>query len=129
MFCLHCQKSLEKVIDINNIFKVSTQHICEACMTQSIVISLKKVIPIDSFLLEYNIIFDKIYERHPEAYMTFLKPYYIYFLKNRSNDIFIYLDTLTLETMKVLDRLKLGNIFLVTLYETKEEIYENRDYW
>ncbi|MDX9691214.1 MAG: hypothetical protein RBT45_02095 [Acholeplasmataceae bacterium] len=85
-----------------------------------------QVIPIEEGeILWYNLMKEKV--THPMGYMSFLKSYYVMFMKHYMSYLFIYIDMIDLDFLNMLDSLKLGNIFLVSLYENidkKENSYE-----
>jgi hypothetical protein len=55
-----------------------------------------------------------------------LKPYYLNYLKNHQNQIVLYFDVVELSiNYDLLDSLKLGDIYLVSLYENIEKKGEN----
>ena len=55
------------------------------------------------------------------SYMSFIKVYLKHYLKEYKDCAFLYYDQVTHDTIKVLDLLKLGSIYLLTLYENIEE--------
>jgi len=50
-----------------------------------------------------------------------IKPYYLDFIKNYPQSIFIYQDYVDESMFDQLDSLKLGDIYLLTLYENIEK--------
>lgn len=119
MYCLNCDRLIHSQITYKNIFKVSSDHICERCLLNLTFDQKVEVIPIDNYLLYLNPIFmDNNYP--PISLMSFLEPYFNYFLKN-SFDIVLYFDSFNDDLYELLEALNLGNIFLIVLKKEKGE--------
>ena len=126
MLCECCKKKIVKERTFRNLFDIETHHICEYCYSKYPLIPTMQVVPIEEGeILWYNLM--KEYTNHPIAYMSFIKSYIVMYLKYYQDYIFIYHDYMNTELFSILDSLKLGNIFLVSLYENidkKENNYE-----
>lgn len=123
MYCLVCDKLINKVVTIKNIFKTPKDHICEYCFTKHLMINKLDVIPIDDYRLFVNSIFED-YDL-AEAMMSFLKPYYIYYLKTNKNQIIMYFDTFNKGIYNIIKTTKLSDIYLICL---KNEMEKEKDY-
>jgi len=126
MLCESCREKIIKNRSIYQMFTVETHHICESCYQKNQMIPHLQVLPIEDYvIIWYNIL--KEGTLTPLAYMSFLKGYYQLFLNQYKDYLFLYFDYLTEEIHLILDSLKLGNIYLLTLYEyieKKENNYE-----
>jgi hypothetical protein len=126
MLCECCNKKIVKKRTFKNLFEIETHHICEYCYSKFPIIPRVQVVPIEEGeILWYNLM--KGYTQHPLAYMSFLKSYYVMYQKHYQDYLFMYFDHMHTELLNELDSLKLGNIFLVSLYENidkKENSYE-----
>lgn len=113
MYCLECQKLINKVINYKNIFKINIHKICESCFSKYLFIQRFDVIPINNYLLYVNTLFDDY--KNADAMTSFLKPYYLYYLKNNKSDFIMYFDTINNEIYSILNLLNMSNIFIITL--------------
>ncbi len=120
MLCECCKKKIITKRHLGNLFQPETHHICEYCYMKNPLLVKESIIPIeDGEILWYNLLKDEV--KYPKAYMSFLAPYILLFTKMNSYDVLIYQDQFNNELYHLLDLLKLGNIFLLTLYENKEK--------
>ena len=126
MLCECCREKIIKNRTIFHLFAVETHHICELCYQKNQLIPTMKVLPIEEYeMIWYNIL--KEGTLTPIAYMSFLKSFYKLFLTQYNDYLFLYFDYLSEDYFHILDTLKLGNLFLLTLYENiekKENNYE-----
>lgn len=129
MYCLDCNKLLNQIITYKNIFKVEKDHICERCFMNRTFIQRQQTIPINNYLIHLNTLFDD-YD-NPLSMMSFLKPYYLFYLKIKNESIIMYFNTFNKEVLDVLTKLNLSNIFLIVLKNELEEEneYEDWNYW
>jgi len=125
MKCIECKELIDKKITYRNIFKVSKHHICEYCFTKYLYIQDLLVIPIENFQIYLNVLFDNY--GNPLALMSFLKPYYLYYLKNESNKTLLYFDSFNEKTYTLVDELRIGDLYIITLKNEseKEIVYED----
>jgi len=79
------------------------------------------VIPIEEGILIHHLLSDRFYSINPIAFMSFLKPYYIDFIKHHQGKMFVLFDILDNHTLETLDSLKFGDIYFVSLYENIEK--------
>jgi len=78
--------------------------------------STHQVIPIEEGeILWYNLLKERV--DYPLGYMSFIKSYIWMFMNLYPSYLFIYIDEVSMKLFDLLDSLKLGNIFLVSLYE------------
>lgn len=113
MYCLNCDRLINDLITYKNIFKISKDHICERCLLNLTFDQKVETIPIDNYVIYLNPIFkDNNYNNL--SLMSFLKPYYLYFLKNKF-DLILYFDAFNEDVYRILEPLNLGNIFLLVL--------------
>ena len=125
MLCECCNKKIIPKRTILNLFKLETHHICELCYMKQPMIPSYQIIPIEEGSISwYNLCKEEVV--NPIAYMSFMKSYIISFMAYHKHDIFLYTDHLTESLLYILDSLKLGNIFLVSLCENIEK-KENND--
>lgn len=90
MLCLECGELVEKRITYLNLFSKNIDKICNTCFTKYIFIQELDIIPNGNTLIYINTLFDReVLE--PLAFMSFLKPYYLYYLKKRFNALILYL--------------------------------------
>ena|SRR5690554_273869 len=113
MYCAECKKLINKVINYKNIFKLSKHNICDLCFSKYIFIQSFDVVPINNYLLYLNTLFDNY--KNSDAMASFLKPYYIYYLKNFKDKIIMYFDTIDDDVYSKLNLLNMSDIFIITL--------------
>lgn len=126
MLCECCHQKIIKNRTIHQLFTREIHHICELCYQKNQLIPSIHVLPIEEYeIVWYNIL--KEATSFPLAYMSFLKRFYQIYLSQYNDHLILYFDYLSDELHYTLDYLKLGNIFLLTLYENiekKENNYE-----
>jgi hypothetical protein len=79
------------------------------------------VFPIEKGVLIQHLLSTKFYTINPIAFMSFLKPYYIDFIKHHIGKTLVIFDILDDHTLEILDSLKFGDIYFVSLYENIEK--------
>ena len=121
MLCEICHKKIVMQRHIFNLFDVSIHHICETCYMKYPTYPKFHVIPIEKAQMYVHIISDFNHRVEPLAYMSFIKPAYINYLKHFSNTIILYFDILDDNIMSILDSLELGDLYVTSLYENIEE--------
>lgn len=127
MLCEHCGKKVKTKRNIFNLFEPETHHLCETCYQKFPLIMNYQVIPIEYGQMHHYIMNAPI--ANPIAYMSFLKPYYQHFTLQNNNCVFLYFDEISDQDSLILDHLKLGDLYVVSLYENiekKEKNYEIR---
>jgi len=121
MYCLNCQELIVKKITYKNIFKPNKHKICDKCFSKIIFIQELEVLPIDSGLIYLNILFDK--KINEFSLMGFLKPYYLYYLKNMKDDsIILYFESYDEKVYELIKDVKLGNIYMMSLNRKREKL-------
>ena len=114
MLCEVCGLKIIKIRSFHHLFDPEIHHICESCYAKSPIHFTYEVIPIDDgTILWYNLSIENM--EKPSAYQSFLASYYLHFIQNQNQDIFLYFDAFTEEIYTLLDTLKLGDVMLLTL--------------
>lgn len=119
MLCNLCQKRFYDQKTFKNLFSFETHFICESCYQRYPLLERYQVIPIEGGIMHYHLLIERYRKLNFEAYMSFLKPYYLHFLKIKEKHIFLYFDVFDDTIMETLDLLKLGDLYVVALYENK----------
>ena len=117
MFCYGCNDLIKKEITYLNIFKTYQHKICDNCFNSNTFIQKLIVFPTNEGIVENHILFEK--PINPLAIMSFLKPYYLYFLKKKRNFIILCFDSNNKMLYNMLQQITLGDIFLITLFNKK----------
>lgn len=120
MLCEICRKKVRTHKNILNLFSIETHHICELCYQRYPLLMRLDVLPIEEGVLLNHLLSSRYYPVNPIAFMSFLKPYYMDFLKHHQGKTMIIFDILDDNTLALLDSLKLGDIYVVSLYENIE---------
>ncbi len=116
MLCEICKRKVKTRRNLHNLFDPEVHHICEKCFMEHPVILKKSTMPIEQFTLHLNQMLDRV-TQFPMAYMSFMKPFYLDFIKRKDVEIILYFDQTGDQIFEILDSLKLGSIYLLTLYE------------
>lgn len=116
MLCEICKKKVKTRRTINNLFDPEIHHICEKCYMENPLIIRKSVIPIEDGMLYIHQMLGQS-TSYPNAYMSLMKPFYLDFIRHLKTDIMLYFDQTGEQIFEILDSLKLGSIYLLTLYE------------
>jgi hypothetical protein len=128
MLCAQCGKKIKTKKNIFNLFDPEIHHLCEMCYQKYPLIMKYQVIPIEQGQMYHYSMNAPI--TNSIAYMSFLKPYYQHHLLHHKNCIFLYFDEISDQDSHILDHLKLGDLYVVSLYENiekKEKNYEIRN--
>mgnify|MGYP000908100734 FL=1 len=121
MLCGLCGKKVKTRKTILNLFDPEIHHICEKCYSRNPLIPRISVIPIENGEIYHHSMIRGDEHGLGPAYMSFIKVHLKHYLKEYKDCAFLYYDQVTHDTIKVLDLLKLGSIYLLTLYENIEE--------
>lgn len=121
MICELCLKKVKTKKNINNLFSLETHHICELCYDQYPLNIRSQVIPIEEGVINYQLLLADHVTKDGLAYASFLKPFYLSYLEMFRKDVIIYVDEIDEKLFIILDSLKLGNIYLLALYENIEK--------
>lgn len=127
MYCQVCFKKISSRRHVFNLFKRETHHICERCYLKYPLIPKRSIIPIQNGIVLWQSMIQTSDWVSPIAHMSFYKPYFIDYLKHYPEYIFLIEDLVEENFIKVLDLIRLGNIYLLTLYgkiKIKENDYE-----
>lgn len=117
MLCRICLKKVRTKRNLYNLFEPEIHHICESCYRQYPLLPRFDVIPIEGYVMRYHLMIERYQKLDPMAYMSFVQGYIRLFLKNNKCDILLLFDLMDSNLLSLLDSLKLGNLFVVTLYE------------
>lgn len=121
MLCGLCGKKVKTKRTILNLFTPEIHHICEKCYSINPLIPRVSNIPIENGMIYHHSMIRGGAHGLGIAYMSFIKPFLKHYLSEYKDCAFLYYDQLTHDTIKVIDLLKFGNIYLLTLYENIEE--------
>jgi hypothetical protein len=117
MLCRICLKKVRTRRNLNNLLSFETHHICESCYTKFPLLPRFDVIPIEGYVMRYHVMSIRCLNHDPVAYMSFLEGYIRLYMLTYRLDIFLVFDMMDSNTLSLLDSLKLGDLFVVTLYE------------
>ncbi len=121
MFCYICQKKILVKKTIFNLFVTETHHICEYCLDLYPIYIQYQVIPKDIGVINWYSLIHSDEDLDGIAYMSFLKPLYIDYLKHDKKSIYLYFDVISDKLMLILQSIGFGDIYLVTLYDEIKE--------
>lgn len=127
MFCEICKKKITQRRHLFNLFRINTHHICEFCYQKYPLLPRRSTIPIGGGVMIWNSLIKTSDEISSFAHMSFYKPYIIDYIKNYNLNVLIIEDYLDQSMMEIYDKIKLGDIYLITLYDKikqKEINYE-----
>lgn len=129
MLCLECKELIVKNVTYKNIFKPRVSKICNSCFTKYIYIQELLVLPINNYKIYLNVLFDRI--GNPYSLMEFIRPYYIYYLKEKLTFTILYFDSLDKVVYNILQNISFGNIYIIVLHNNtkKENDIDGRSYW
>ncbi len=126
MFCEICHKKILVQKSVFNLFKIETHHICEYCLDKYPLDIGYQVLPKDLGLIDWYSLIKHQEQLNGIAYMSFLKPFYLDFLKIKDRSIYLYFDQISDKLITILQSLEFSHIYLVTLYDNinaKEHAY------
>ncbi len=125
MFCYICHKKIRVKKYLYNLFQLETHHICEYCLEKYPVMVQYQVIPLDYYKVHWYSLLQTDEKLEGMAYMSFLKPFYLDFLKMKDKPIYLYFDQISDKLITILQSLE-HHVYLVTLYDNinaKEHAY------
>lgn len=117
MLCQICQQPVKTRRNLSNLLMVETHHICEYCYQRTPLIPRYQVYPIEDYIMHHHSMLAVKQVVDPRAYMSFLSFYYQDYYKQKDQSIFLYFDWLSDTLLSLLDQMKLGHLYVVTLYE------------
>ncbi|MFH0767168.1 MAG: hypothetical protein V1920_03650, partial [Bacillota bacterium] len=117
MLCEICGNKVKTKRTILNLFDPEIHHICENCYMQYPLTPRNQVIPIEDGIIHHYSMMRNEVKNSGIAYMSFMKPYVVQYMMHYDDFIFLYKDEIDEDFLTILDSLKLGNIYLLTLYE------------
>lgn len=121
MFCEICLKRIKLKRSWHNYFLVNIHHLCERCFRRYPIVLRTAVIPIEKGLLYHHTLFETRRMVSPLAYMSFLKIFYLNFIRHHKQLTYLYFDEFTEADFETLDQLQLGDLYVVTLNQIKEK--------
>ncbi len=121
MLCGLCGKKVKTKKNIHNLFKPEIHHICEKCYMMNPLVPKVSIIPIEQGQIYHHSMIRGDAYLSGLAYMSFIKPYLKHYLSEYKECVFLYYDHVSDITLKILDSLKLGSVYLLTLNENIEE--------
>ena len=121
MFCEICKKEIVLRHTIHTLFKRETHHICNDCFEQYPLIIKTSIFPIEEGQVRWTSMIKTNDDISGYAHMSFMKPFYLAYMKYHRKDIYLHFDRLTDKILSILDSLKLGDIYLLTLHQNIEE--------
>lgn len=127
MICEICKKKITYRISLFNLFKIERHHICDYCYEKYPLIIRNSMIPIDGGEVTWLSLIQTSEDISPLAHMSFYKPFILDYLKHHKQSVLIIIDKISEDWFILFDNLKLGDIYLLTLYdniEKKESYYE-----
>ncbi len=127
MFCEVCKKKIYVRKHIFNLFLKQTHHICEYCFKKYPLLIKRSIIPIDGGEILWTSLIQTKDSISPLAHMSFYKPFYVEYINHYKNRLIMIETSINDEKMDLYENLKLGDMYLLTLYdiiEKKESYYE-----
>jgi hypothetical protein len=117
MLCRICLKKVRTKRHLLNLFHPEIHHICESCYGKYPLLPRFEVIPIEGYIMRYHVMSTRNTHIDPISYMSFDQQYIRMFLLQHAHDICLLFDMMDSNMLSLLDSLKLGNLYVVTLYE------------
>ncbi len=127
MFCEICKKKITYRKHLFNLFQIERHHICEYCYEKYPLIIRSSVIPIDGGEVTWLSLIQTSEDISPLAHMSFYKPFMIEYLTYHKDSVLLMFDQISEDWFILFDKIALGDIYLLTLYdniEKKESYYE-----
>lgn len=128
MRCLECRRFIRIKRDFSNLFLPVVQTVCNECLKAINMPIEPIVIPVENYLMYvYPLASDET--KHEISYDFLFKDTVKKFLKTKGEKILLMYETLKKDDLELLDKLLLGNIWLLTTYIKEGENYEVWYYW
>ena len=121
MICEICKKIIVKRHTIHTLFQKEMHHICEYCYQKYPLLIKQSVFPIQEGNVYWSSMIHTNEKLSPMAYMSFMKPFYVDYVKHHKHSIYLHFDQLSDTILSILDSLRLGDIYLLTLHENIDE--------
>ncbi len=119
MLCGLCHEVIVFERTLHTLFEPETHSICELCYRRYPLLPVYDVIPIEGGIIHYHVLIKRNRKKSPDAYMSFFKPYIMDFLKRRHTVTLFWFDEMDDHGFALLDPLRFGNLYVVTLYENR----------
>ena len=126
MLCEHCKKKMIIERELTTLFYRETHHICDLCYQKYPLFPSYTTIPIEKGVAHYHTMITRGKRIEPECYQSFLKVYYLDYLKHFRFATFIYEDVMDETLWQSLESFEFGDMYIVTLYENSHEKGEER---
>lgn len=117
MFCEICRKNVVSRRHLFNIFRKEIHHICDYCYKKYPIMVHKSLIPMDGGEILWVSLLKTQDVISPLAHMSFYKPFIIEYMKAYSDNVLLIMDEIDEEQVTLFEKLKLGDIYLLTLYD------------
>lgn len=117
MICEICHQVIVKRHTIKTLYQKEMHHICDGCYQKYPLLIKQTVFPIEEGRVYWS---SMIHSNDPvssKAYMSFMKPFYLDYVNHHKNSIYLHFDRLSDTILSILDSLRLGDIYLLTLHE------------
>jgi hypothetical protein len=121
MYCEICKRKISVRKHLFNIFKRQTHHICEMCYDQYPLIIKRSRIYFDGGEVIWQSLIQTYEDISPLAHMSFYKPFIIDYINHYKTYILWIDDRFEEEKIDIFEKLKLGDIYLITLYDNIEK--------
>jgi hypothetical protein len=121
---MQCEVCLKRIItkrNFNNYFSIEIHHICDFCYQKHRLSPQYIVIPIEQGLIYLQVLLRTEFKTTPLAHMSFIKPFILQYLKYHRHDTILYFDELDDSIFEMIDLLKVGNVYVLTLYDNRKE--------
>lgn len=121
MYCEVCKQEIVIRHTIHTLYQSDMHHICEYCFRRYPLLIKHSVLPINEGTIYWTSMIKNDEYLSSLAYMSFMKPFYSAFMAYYHKYLFLHFDRLTGRILAILDSLRLGDIYLLTLHENIDE--------
>lgn len=115
MICLNCFKPLKNNLSFRNLVTKERHAICDKCFSKEHIKVESIAFPLESGILQCVSLFACMRETKPDAWMSFLEPFYKIYQGSYQTYTLVVLDQLDQKYFDILDACLLGDIFVITL--------------
>lgn len=121
MICSQCKNKIHMKVSFKNFFQTYEPRVCRACFKKVKQAFPYFVIPIQGGLLH---IIERLTTepKNFDEYLDYFAPYVLAYLELNLSIDMIYVETLDIEFIKILDELNVGHLIILT-NKFKEELY------
>lgn len=125
MYCEICHQEIVERHTIHTLFKREMHHICDYCFRRYPLHIKQTVLPINEGVIYWTSMIKSNDYISSMAYMSFMKPFYLDYINHYKKCLFLHFDKLSSTILTILDSMKLGDVYLLTLHENIDEEEEN----